>query len=528
MPVEDPFIVDESDQSEFDDELGEVQHDYANPLKVMERARKLESIPFDLVNCQSPSPAAQGRINRLEAHLRHSKSSLDRKYIGTNISLQSSFLKHPSVEGWPAPDSEESDIEYFLHETEEDWFTWKREVDLIRARKALKYPGNARALSCTSPPFSRYGTPSSELFPSRGSTSRTVSFVTVFDDSKSPVGKLTLAIDWNQNSFEGADSSMPPQPLVHPVSQIAISQPSTPPRQLASPPDSGFQPPKVLPIDLRTPSRPTGTNQTSVCLSNQATISPITQITRVSQETRNPPDSCTPVISSQAQLTPLTPLSPKIVSRNKQASSRLTSPSPLYTPAYTRASHPRKDRSKTSSHSSRQTTPRSNLQPQLGSRKSGLQEEVSPATTYFLYGSQTEGSPITHSKPENQCDTYGQELEQERILIDKQRSSSSETVQSRDLGPTEGRAVSTSGTSRVESMRRIPSTGKLETSIDRWSRGLWDIDEGREEDDMQYVSQEAREISGYIGDDLGDFYRDETYHALGKFPSPAYFDPYSL
>ncbi|KAG8754645.1 hypothetical protein FRC14_004877, partial [Serendipita sp. 396] len=166
--------------------------------------------------------------------------------------------------------------------------------------------------------------------------------------------------------------------------------------------------------------------------------------------------------------------------------------------------------------------------PQLGSRKSGLQEEVSPATTYFLYGSQTEGSPITHSKPENQCDTYGQELEQERILIDKQRSSSSETVQSRDLGPTEGRAVSTSGTSRVESMRRIPSTGKLETSIDRWSRGLWDIDEGREEDDMQYVSQEAREISGYIGDDLGDFYRDETYDALGKFPSPAYFDPYSL
>ncbi|KAG8796733.1 hypothetical protein FRC17_007959 [Serendipita sp. 399] len=485
----------------------------------MERAQLLAEINYVPVECQPPSPAAMERINMLEAGLRNPRSVPRKDYIGTKFYLQSAFLKNPLLQGWPTPDDEESEIEYCLHETEEDWFLWKQKVDLIRGRRILDLPGGPNG---SSPPVSdsECRTPTAEWLPSERSISRSVSLVS---DPGFPFGTLISAADWNQDSVAEADSSTPLQALLHDsTSQETRYNPSTPPRQLASPPDSGFQPPSMLPFEAHTPSRTSETSQTHAYLSQQINDSPLNQMARASQQTTDPCGSRSPLLSSQNLFTPPTPLSPLMVSRKSSMSNRLGSPSPSLSSISARAARLKKTPIIVAPDPSNRSTPTNRLRRQSRSKKGNLREEVSSATTYFLYGSQKEGSPEVGPKLEEQVDLYGQELEEEGRRIDKQRSEGLHNDRHTLL---EERGFSANDTKRGETTKRDPTTLRVEANIDRWSRGCWDAEEEKE-DDTCYVSQEAREISEYIGNDLGDLYRAETYDALGK--TSAYLDPYSL
>ncbi|CAG8740057.1 1823_t:CDS:2, partial [Acaulospora colombiana] len=105
----------------------------------------------------------------------------------------------------------------------------------------------------------------------------------------------------------------------------------------------------------------------------------------------------------------------------------------------------------------------------------------SPTTTDYLYGSQKSNQPVSSVK---QPDSYIEELEEESRRIDMQRRT---------------RHHSTIHTSR---------------------HNAWHL-HSNDDEDTHCQSQQARDISNIVGEDLGEFFRNENYEALRQ----RYTDP---
>jgi len=122
-------------------------HYYANPELLAERCRQLAEIPFVLVEPEPRSEASKKQVQVLEEEFRN---ALKR---GQNpiLELQSTVLGGPLIGGWPKIESEESDIDYPLAETEEEWFVWKQKMDEKRARKRQKASGSSNNVGASAP-----------------------------------------------------------------------------------------------------------------------------------------------------------------------------------------------------------------------------------------------------------------------------------------------------------------------------------------------------------------------------------------
>lgn len=124
---------------------------YADPDLLNEKCRQLENIPFVLVEEESRSKSSEKRIEQLELELR--KASKEKRR--PNIELDSTILLGPLMGGWPQIDlEEESDVEYPLVETEEEWFEWKEKIDKKRAQKlqaSSHLPKDGKVMSSTRP-----------------------------------------------------------------------------------------------------------------------------------------------------------------------------------------------------------------------------------------------------------------------------------------------------------------------------------------------------------------------------------------
>ena len=112
----------------------------------------------------------------------------------------------------------------------------------------------------------------------------------------------------------------------------------------------------------------------------------------------------------------------------------------------------------------------------------------SPTTTHYLYGSQR--SPISRAQP-IQDDSYARELEEE---LERERKFF-------DM-------------SKAVDANNEPHRVKRE-SAEAWGGGSY-------EEETEFKSQEARAISTFVENDLGDPYKDEPYAAL----NPGYENPY--
>lgn len=116
-----------------------------NPELNPERLKQLESVPFTLIDEKLPDSSWK-RIKELERKFRRR----DGKGLPMQLNLLSTILKEPLPGGWPMPkpgEGEESDVEYILPETEEEWKSWKEQVDTYRARKAVAKAQRDIALS---------------------------------------------------------------------------------------------------------------------------------------------------------------------------------------------------------------------------------------------------------------------------------------------------------------------------------------------------------------------------------------------
>lgn len=106
--------------------------EWANPELVYKKASQLEFIPFVLI---PGTPFSDERLNRIQA-LEQKIRDADDQNQPFRLNLTSTVLKNPLQGSWPVSKKEDdSDTEYILAETEEEWFEWKRRVDEKRSKK---------------------------------------------------------------------------------------------------------------------------------------------------------------------------------------------------------------------------------------------------------------------------------------------------------------------------------------------------------------------------------------------------------
>jgi hypothetical protein len=121
------------DQSEWDatSELESEPHYYANPKLLAEKCQQLEKIPFVLVEPVPRSEESKKRIKMLEEQFRQAL----KQGLKPRLELESTVLGGPLLGGWPKIEEDDTDIDYPLAETEEEWFAWKRMIDAKRDQK---------------------------------------------------------------------------------------------------------------------------------------------------------------------------------------------------------------------------------------------------------------------------------------------------------------------------------------------------------------------------------------------------------
>lgn len=424
--------------------------DNLDPELVLARVRAFQSVPVTLIVDPPRSKEAQERIDRLKAYARGPR--MTGPWDGTKLQLSSAILGNPLTKVWSQlePDSD-SEIEYELHETEEEWKAWVLKAEAKRAKKAARK--QLQKLDMTM--AQGLTTESPILRPTNSSQPVVDPTILANEPDPSHDDGLAPVVDWNEDSLVECFQSTPKRP------RMAAGET---PRQLASPPETRDQP---LPSVANGPAA-------SPVLGDGQITEPFVSNRPLSQRAQSLPK----------QPMPITPLSPNGPRLERFRANQLLHGSP--TP-------------KTASRLQDSWTP-------MVHKGDSQRDGTSPATTAFLYGSKTPAERPRCTQEVEDSNGYARELEAEagRLTGHSALETSMYVHQgsTRDQDPD---SLKYHGTVTPVRDHGRPRRGKNTiTTSPGTGRGTWDLGES-----FGGLSQDTRAISAFVEEDIGEVYRDD-------------------